>query len=291
MEINLTQTLLSSINSLFSSLINSIDSSIYLYLDDLLFISSDIVSSTHVKNILGSQSSFGIISICNALLLGFLLYYGFNLLLSHLTFSKVARPPQFIFKLVLCVIAFNSSEFICIYIIKFFQYISLLIRSIGEELFTTNISFAEFVEKLSTIYAPTGDFNLFTFNGLIRSFISIGLINLIISYALRYVIVQVFILMFPFAILSLSIEQFAWIFKAWCRTFFSLMFQQIFVALILLISFSLDISGSTTFSSLLCIGSIYALIKANSFAKEFIGGLTTDINFGISTIKSLILGG
>lgn len=103
--------------------------------------------------------------------------------------------------------------------------------------------------------------------------------------------IRVFILICPFAILSLSIDKFNWIFKAWCKTFLSLLFLQILVALILLITFSLQYNANDVFSQLTYIGSIYALIKANSFLKEFMGGLTTDVNFGMSTIKNLIMGG
>ncbi len=67
--------------------------------------------------------------------------------------------------------------------------------------------------------------------------------------------------------------------------------MQILVALILLITFSLEYNPNDFFSQLLYIGSIYALIKANSFLREFMGGLTTDVNLACSTIKNLIMGG
>ena len=103
--------------------------------------------------------------------------------------------------------------------------------------------------------------------------------------------IKVFILICPFAILSLSVDKFNWIFKAWCKIFLSLLFLQILVALILLITFSLEYKQNDIFSELIYIGSIYSLIKANSFLKEFMGGLSTDVNFGLTTIKNLIIGG
>ena len=63
------------------------------------------------------------------------------------------------------------------------------------------------------------------------------------------------------------------------------------MALILLITFSLEYKQNDIFSELIYIGSIYSLIKANSFLKEFMGGLSTDVNFGLTTIKNLIIGG
>lgn len=35
-------------------------------------------------------------------------------------------------------------------------------------------------------------------------------------------------------------------------------------------------------------GSIYALTRSNHFIKEFMGGISTNINFGISNLKSML---
>lgn len=290
-EINIVSSLLESINSIFSSLISSINSNIYTVLDDLLFINSNIFSHSSLNKLLGSPGGSGIISVCNGLVTGFVLYYALTLLLSHLTFSEVQRPSSFVFKLLLCVLAINCCFEICYSAIFVTSCITNLIRKVGENLFSTQICFTTLIENLNSTLYTENSFNLFTFDGLIKAFISIGFVNLAISYSLRYVMVRVFILICPFAILSLSINKFSWIFKAWCKTFLSLLFLQILVALILLITFSLEYNPNDFFSQLLYIGSIYALIKANSFLREFMGGLTTDVNFGLSTIKNLIIGG
>lgn len=290
-EINIVSSLLDSINSIFSSLISSINSNIYTILDDLLFIRPSIIDDSKFGVLLGNSPTSGVISVCNSLVYGFVLYYALSLLLSHLTFTQVQRPSSFIFKLILCVIAFNSCWSICYSAIYVNSCITNLIKNVGKNLFDTQISFTLLLENLnSTLYQNTS-FNLFTFDGFVKSFISIGFVNLAISYSLRYVMIRVFILISPFAILSLSIDKFSWIFKAWCKTFLSLLFLQIFVSLILLITFSLQYNANDIFSQLTYIGSIYALIKANSFLKEFMGGLTTDVNFGMTTIKNLIMGG
>ena len=290
-EINLVSSLLESINSIFSSLISSINSSIYTYLDDLLFIDTNIFEGTHFMNILGSENNPGLIYICNSLIYAFMLYYGFSLLLSYLTFSQVQKPSSFIFKIFLCAVAVNSCRLICYATIFTNSAITLAIRSVGEHLFNTQISFTNLIEKLNTTIYIEEAFNLFTFKGLIKAFISIGFVNLAISYSLRYIMIQVFILISPFSILSLSVEKFSWIFKSWCKTFLSLLFLQIFVALILLITFSLNFDQNDVFSELIYIGAIFTIIRANSFLKEFMGGLSTDINFGLTTIKNLIIGG
>ena len=221
-----------------------------------------------------------------------MLYYAFSLLLSYLTFAQVQKPSSFVFKIFLCAVVINSSRLICYSAVFVNSALSNSLRAIGENIFNTQICFSTLIENLnSTIYSSGEAFNLFTFNGLIKAFISIGFVNLAISYSLRYVMIQVFILICPFALLSLSIDKFSWIFKAWCKTFLSLLFLQILVAFILLITFSLEYIENDIFSELVYIGSIYSIIKANSFLKEFMGGLTTDVNFGLTTIKNLIIGG
>lgn len=290
-EIDIVSSLLNSINSVFSSLISSINSNIYLILDDLLFINTGIFDNSSLSNLLGSSPTTGIIYICNSLIYGFVLYYALSLLLSHLTFAQVQRPSSFIFKILLCVIAINSCWIICYSAIFVNSCITSLIRNVGENLFNTEICFTTLIENLNSTLYTESTFNLFTFDGLIKAFISIGFVNLAISYSLRYVMIRVFILICPFAILSLSIDKFNWLFKAWCKIFLSLLFLQILVAFILLITFSLQYDPNDIFSQLTYIGSIYALIKANSFLKEFMGGLTTDVNLGMTTIKNLIMGG
>ncbi len=274
----------SAINNIFSSLSSSVDTKIYSILDDLVFLNTDIFSNSTIYNILGNSSG-GILLICNSLVSGFLIYYAFSLLFSYLTFSQVQRPSQFIFKLILCLIALNSSQLICYCLIFITSTISLAIRDIGENLFTTNICFSTLLENLNLINNLEG-FNLFTFDGLVKALISFGFLNLTLSYSLRYIMIKVLVLICPFAILSLSIDKFSWIFKAWIKLFLSSLFLQILVAIILLVTFSLKLEESM-FSQLLYIGSIYALIKANTFIKDFMGGLSTDVNVGISNIKSV----
>lgn len=290
-EVNIVSSLLDSINSIFSSLISSINSNIYTILDDLLFINTGIFDDSSLSNLLGFSPTSGIISICNSLIYGFILYYSLSLLLSHLTFVQIQRPSSFIFKILLCVIAINSCFIICYSAVFVNSCITSLVRNVGENLFNTEICFTTLIENLNSTLYTDSTFNLFTFNGLIKAFISIGFVNLAISYSLRYVMIRVFILICPFAILSLSIDKFNWLFKAWCKIFLSLLFLQILVAFILLITFSLQYNPNDIFSQLTYIGSIYTLIKANSFLKEFMGGLTTDINLGMTTIKNLIIGG
>ena len=93
--------------------------------------------------------------------------------------------------------------------------------------------------------------------------------------------IKIFILLTPFAILSSSSNQLSWFFKSWLRNLFSLLFIQIIVVIILLILFSMDYSSGNLFIKFSYIGGIYALLRANSFVREFVGGVSTTVSQGV----------
>ena len=87
-----------------------------------------------------------------------------------------------------------------------------------------------------------------TLDGLIKASLTMSLLNLVFTYSFRYVMIKIFILLTPFAILSLLLENTSWFFKSWLRNIFSLLFIQIIVAIVLLIISSkvmqvLDVNG------------------------------------------------
>lgn len=275
---DITQIIIDTINTIFENLFSSIDNSLYDVLDKVTFINSDILRDSNFETIFGTSASNGILLIANSLLLGFLLYYGIRYLMAHLTFTQSELPFRFLIKLVLCGIFMNFS-FSCLELfLDLNNNISLAIRSLGEHLFNKNICFSELINTINTQMAiDTNSLNLFSLDGLIKSILSVSLLSLVFSYSLRYVFVKVFILLSPFAILSLSLQNTNWFFKAWFRNLFSLLFLQIIVSLVLLILFSMDYSASNLFVKFIYVGGIYALIRANSFIREFIGGVSTQV--------------
>lgn len=285
-QINLTNIILNSINELFSQMFSSIDNTIYKLLDEIVFISPNIIQDNLFQKILGTNSSNGILLICNSLILGFILYYSINYLFSHLTYSKIDTPKQFIFKSIIFIALMNSSFWICEQIINIIYLITINISNIGNTLFSSNISFSTFIDNINqTIYFSDTSFNLFSFNGIIKSFTSFGLINLIFTYSLRYIMIQIFVLISPFAFLSLLTNKSEKFFQVWFKSLISLLLVQILISLILLLSFTINISSDSNLSKLLFIGIIHALIRANSYVKELFGGISTTITNGISILN------
>lgn len=282
---NLTTSIIETINSIFETLFSSIDTTIYSVLDELTFIDKNILNNSIFQKIFGSTGNNGLLVIANSLLVGFSIYYAIRLIYSYYMNLQIERPYQFIFKLLIFGIVMNCSYFICNQFIQINSFISDAIRTVGSNIFGHDISFSELINKLNYLSIKEKEFNIFSFDGLIKSFISISLFNLIFSYSLRYIMVKVFILITPFAILSLINESTSWFFKTWLKTVLSLLFQQSLVAIILLIIFSFNFSSNNIISQLMCIGGIYALVRANSYIRSLIGGISTDVsnNFNISS--------
>lgn len=288
-QASITQTIITTINTLFSSLFSSIDNNVYSILDDIIFIKPDILNDNFMSKFLGTSSTSGLILIANSLLIGFSLFYIIRYAYSHYLSTETEQPFQFIFKLFIYTILANSSYFIMEQIININSLISLAIREVGENIFNCNISFSELILRLNNVITTDpNSLNLFSLDGLLKSFVSINLLNLLFTYSLRYVILKVFILITPFSFITLINSSTSWFFKAWFKSVLSLLLLQSFVSLILLVIFSTDFSSSNLFSKVICIGSIYALTKANSYIRELIGGISTEVSSNFSSLRYLI---
>lgn len=288
-QLPIIQTISTTINSLFSSLFSSIDNNIYSILDDIVFVDSDILKDNFMNSFLGTSSTTGLIVIANSLLLGFSLFYIIRYFLSHYLSTDVEQPFQFIFKLFIFAILANSSYCIIELLLDINSLLSSSIRSVGEHVFGCNISFSQLILKLNNIITTDiTTLNVFSLEGLLKSFISISLLNLLFTYSLRYVILKVFLLLTPFAFLTLINSSTSWFFKSWFKIVLSLLLLQSFVSIILLVIFSLDFSSSDMFSKIICVGAIYALSKANSFIRDLIGGISTEVSSNIGSLRYLI---
>lgn len=284
---NITETIINTINTIFNNLFSSIDENLYTILDKLTFINTDILTDITIKKLLNSNN---LILIANSLLIGFVIYYCIKLLLSHLFYIEIEKPYQFIFKLIIFAICINYSYYICEQLIYFNNLISSSILEIGENIFNININFSSLIENINDIISSESsndNFNIFSIEGLLKSFISIELFNLVLSYSLRYILVKIFILISPFAILSLTNQSSSWFFKSWFRNFLSLLLLQAFVSIILLIIFSIEVNTYDILLKFIYISGIYVLSKANIYIKELIGGISTNASSYVNKIRTI----
>ena len=282
---NITANIIEAINTILGNLFSSIDNSVYNVLDDVTFISSDIINDSYFERILGTSTSSGILLISNSLLFGFLLYYSLKYLFSHFTYAQIERPSQFIFKAIKLGIFINFSYFFIEEFLNIISNISLAIRGIGENLFHKSICFSELILEINTdMSISSSTLDIFSLDGLLKASLSISLLNLVFTYSFRYVMIKIFILLTPFAILSLILENTSWFFKAWIRNLFSLLFIQIIVSIVLLLLFAMDYSSNNLMTKFIYIGAIYALIQSNSFVRDFIGGVSTTFSQNVENL-------
>lgn len=282
---NLTTSIIESINNIFSNIFSSVDNSIYELLDKIVFVNTDIIEKQSFRKLFGINSGNGILLVCNSLILGIFLFYIINLLFSHITFSKVQPPLAFIFKAIILVIVMNNSLWICKQIINIVYLISGSICEIGKDLFLEDISFVNFITKINDkIYtSKSSGLDVTSFDGIIKTFTTFGFMNLIFSYALRYIMIQIFVLLVPFAILLGIYDKTVWISKAIIKALMTLLLEQVLIALILVLSFSFALSSDL--SKVLYIGIIYSLMKANSYMYMIFGGISTSITTNIGMMS------
>lgn len=286
-----SNSIIETINSLFGNLFSSIDSTIYSALDNITFIDTDILNSYYFEKIFGTTTSNGFLLIANSLLIGFVLYYGLTYLLSSLGIlqDSVQKPSQFFFKVLLGGLLMNSSLFICEELIFLNSLISQAIRTLGHELLGGNICFSELINQANTIiFLENYSNNIFSIDGILKIIFSFSFFNIIFSYSVRYIMIKVFILISPFAFLSLSTPNTSIFFKCWLKSFIALLFIELLASIILIVMFSITYNSQDVTSKLLLIGALFALIKSNSYVREFIGGINTEISDSMYMLRTFM---
>lgn len=284
---NFPETVGNLISSLLNSLLTSLDSNVFSVLDELAFLKSSTISDKYFFSIFSNHS--GIVALAEALVFGFLIYYAIAYFFSVITCSNFQRPLSFITKLFLTAALIRFSLPICEKIIDLFFLVSTIIKTIGNSLFSAELSFAVIYSKLKNIFFEDlyNPFSIFSFDGVLRTFITFGFVNLLFTYSVRFIYVKILVLVSPLAFLSLSLDQSSWIFKIWLKNFISQLFTQIIICLVLLIISSLKGVSDPVVIKLLYMAAVVCLMKASSFVKDFSSGFTSDVSSSFSSIKGL----
>lgn len=286
-----TNSIIETINSLFGNLFSSIDGTIYSALDSITFINTDIINSYYFEKIFGTTTSNGFLLIANAMLIGFVLYYGITYLLSSLGIiqDSIQKPSQFFFKILLGGLLMNSSLFICEQLIYINSLISEAIRALGHELLGGDICFSELINQANAIiFLENSSGSIFSIDGILKMIFSFSFFNIIFSYSVRYIMIKVFILISPFAFLSLSTPNTSVFFKCWIKSFIALLFIELLASIVLIVMFSITYSSKDITSKLLLIGALFALIKSNSYIRELIGGINTEISDSMYMLRTFM---
>lgn len=285
-QADITENIINTINKIFENLFSSVDNSLYEVLDNLVFVDKNILNDKYFGKLFGTSTANGILLISNSLLIGIIIYYAARYMFSNFTYEKTENPFQFIFKCIIFGICMNYSFFIIEQVLDLNNNVCSLIKEIGEDLWNKKICFTNLITEINeNLSISKNNIDIFTLDGLIKGTLTVSLLNLVFSYSLRYIMIKIFILLSPFAFLSLILNNTSHFFKSWYKNLFSLLFIQLIVSIILLLLFSMDYTKENLINKFIYIGGIYALIRSNSIVKELFGGISTTVQSGINNLK------
>ena len=284
--IDLAELICDSINSIFFKFFSSIDNTIYSNLDNILFINSDITNNLKFQQFFGTAPHNGLLIIVNSLIIGLVLFYVLNFAVSHLIYTKVDSPYQFIFKCIIFISCSYSSFELCTKAITFVSLITDVIKEIGYSITGYDISFTTLIDNInSALYTSLQIFDIFTFDGILKFCSSMVTIYILIVYSIRYVMCMILILTSPFAILSLVNNTFDGFFKGWLRQFLELLFIQILVTLVIVVGFCIDFHNGDILSKLSYFAILMIIAKCNFNIKSFFKEI---FNYSNNKLKNII---
>lgn len=267
--INLTSLICDTLNSIFVKLFSSIDNTVFSHLDDILFINSDIIHDTKFQKLFGTDATNGLLLIANSLIFGILLFYIFKFVVSHLTYSNVDSPYQFIFKCIIFATCMNSSLWLCEKLIDFTTLLCNCIGEIGNSVTGYEINLSYLINHIHSILYPSFQtFDLFSFEGILQLLSIFGYFYIFITSSVCYILCKILVLIAPFAWISLIHHQFEGFFKGWLKQFLILLFRQILITLILVIGFSLEFFTGNILSQISYFAIILVIAKCNFYVKE-----------------------
>lgn len=284
--VNLTTLICDSLNYIFFKIFSSIDNTIYSSLDNILFIQSGSIHDTKFEQLFGTGPGDGLLLLANSFILGIFIFYILHFTMSHLIYSKIDSPYQFIFKSIIFIACMNSSLWICEWIIDLVAYISDFIRELGSSVTGFEIKFSSLMNHINSILYPnTETFTIFSFDGLLKLCSSIGILYILVTYSIRYIFLKILVLLSPFAFASLIFNRFDGFFKSWLKQFLLLLFIQIFIAFLLILGFCLDFSASDTLSKLIYFSIIAIIAKSNFYIKNLFAHIH---EFSHNQLKNII---
>lgn len=284
--INLTSLICDTLNSIFFKIFSSIDNTIYSNLDNILLINSDITNNFKFQQLFGIDASNGLLLLANSLIFGIVLFYILNFTVSHLIYSKIDSPYQFIFKCIIFMACMNSSLWICEKIIDFIAILSDFIRAIGYSITGSEINFSNLICNInSTLYPELETFDIFSFDGIIKLTTTLGIVYILFLYSIRYMMCKILILLAPLAFCTLITNRFDGFFKGWLKQFLILLAMQVFVSFVLVLGFCLDFQSGDTLSKLIYFAIIAVIIKSHYNVKEMFSFL---YQYSHNTLKKFI---
>ncbi len=270
---------LNTIQSMTNQIFTSIDKSLIDVLDRFVYVDESLLRENTIF-IFTSKIEMTMRVIAESLLLGYVIYYLTRYLISRITAvnkDDLENPAIFFVKMVLISIAIFYSTDICKMIVEINSNIT---KDFGNNLTTSGLlpTFNRFLHTVNyTLLGGEESINIFSLDGIFKGFVSFGTLNMTVSFALRYILIKILIIVSPIMFVSKVFSKTEKIFNAWIKAFISLLLIQHLIAILLVLAGYLKIHYLSTFNKIAYIGIIYALSKSFYIFEKIFGAIAPDV--------------
>ena len=277
--------LINNFNEMCRALFNSVDKNAFKYLDELAFLDENKFKTSTELDLIGNNVYEGIIGIAISILIGIALYYIINYFIKKIINEEIENPYTFIIKAIIAGFFIIYIKDIILFGISVNNMISKEILNLTKTFFNEKVTFENILIKINeALYTQGQEFNVMSFDGIIKIYLIFGIINLIFEYSLRYVIIKIMFILSPIFIAFKANRKTEYLYNNWTKGVFSLLFMQNIIAIILVLSTRFMVSSIIPINKIIYIGMIYALIKVNVFVKEMFGGVSIEVQTPIKNI-------
>ena len=277
--------LINNLNEMCRALFNSVDKNAFKYLDELAFLDENKFKTSTELDLIGNNVYEGIIGIAISILIGIALYYIINYFIKKIINEEIENPYTFIIKAIIAGFFIIYIKDIILFAISANNMISKEILNLTKTFFNEKVTFENILIKINeALYTQGQEFNVMSFDGIIKIYLIFGIINLIFEYSLRYVMIKIMFILSPVFIAFKANRKTKYLYNNWNKGIFSLLFMQNIIAIILVLSTRFMVSSIIPINKIIYIGMIYALIKVNVFVKEMFGGVSIEVQTPIKNI-------
>ena len=267
MDVN---NILNSINVISEKIFKSVEGEVYVLLDKLFNISSDILKEEPLNKLIKSNLNDNLVLLLSSLIILFVIIYLITRMISMYNGSEQENIFSFILKLIVTLVISTSSFYIIETILTLNNMLTDVILSIGEDVVKEKICFTSLKEVILNVDSFMSS-EFLSLDGMIKGIVSFGATTMLLNLIIRYVTVIILILISPVAFILAASEVTYSLFFSWCKCLLVNLLMQQFIAVILIVPMALKNTDEIMYKIVLT-GSFYLLYKINIFSKELLNG-------------------
>ncbi len=255
------ENFLDNISSILNVFYSSIKTEGYKFIDNISTITTDIFQKEPLKSIYINKNMNSFSLIISAIVSGIILYYVFKTIISLYSNISVSNVYYLIIKIIIITIISSNSFSICKELININFLFSDTIKSFLEEISEEKIDYSFLEDNISTLEDFFDIANKTGINGLKDSIICIYIFALVVFFSVRYFIINLCVILSPFAFICLISSKTKSYFYCWFKLFvFNLLIQSINYVIIYIPVVS---QNEKEIYTPLLIGSIIVMFKIN----------------------------